>query len=238
MKLILTRNSDSACLLTANENQVKIVLEEISIHARRVKLLDNVYLNLNNTLSKNDAIYPFARSQVKTFTQPAGIRDICITNQLSTPNIPVRVVVALVSNAAYAGSKALNPYNFQPFHINYVDLKVNSKSVLTRPMTLNVANREYLEAYYNTLISMNYVGRDDGYYVDRDEFINGNFLLGFDLTPTLSNGPFADRTQTGKVDIELRFDRELEQTLSVIVYSQYQNHIIINKVRRVVKDFS
>ena len=83
---------------------------------------------------------------------------------------------------------------------------------------LDIANNKYLEAYYNTLISMNYVGRDD-WYVNPEEYINRNFLLSFDLTSTLSNGAFADHAQAEIIDIELCFDQELEQSDTVIVYS-------------------
>ena len=38
VKLIMTRNDDSVCLLTADENPVTTVLENITINARRVNL--------------------------------------------------------------------------------------------------------------------------------------------------------------------------------------------------------
>ena len=48
---------------------------------------------------------------------------------------------------------------------------------------------------------------------------------------------YADPTQTGKVDIELKFAQELPETVSVIVYCQYSSKIIINKGRKVTTDF-
>ena len=108
VKLIFTRNSDDVCLLTANNNAVKIDIEDMVLAVRRVKLGDHVYNSINMNLSKNNAIYPISRSKIKVFTKPAGVRDISITNQLSTPNIPSRIIIGMVSNAAFSGSKELN----------------------------------------------------------------------------------------------------------------------------------
>ena len=237
VKLIFTRNSDDVCLLTANNNNVKIELEDMMIVVRRVKLADHIYTAVNSNLSKHDAIYPISRSKIKVFTKSAGVRDISITNQLSTPDIPTRIVVGMVSNAAFSGSKELNPFEFQHYNINYADVQVNAKSILTRPLILNMANRQYLDAYNAMMVTLGLLGRDDGYNISRNQFDGGYFLLAFDLTPTLCNGAYADPTQTGKVDIELKFAQELPETISVIVYCQYSNKIIINKGRKVTTDF-
>ena len=87
------------------------------------------------------------------------------------------------------------------------------------------------------MISLDYPGKDDGFNITRDQFAGGYFLLGFDLTPTLCNGTYADPVQIGNVDIELKFAQELPETISVIVYCQYSNKIVINQVRKVTTDF-
>ena len=84
---------------------------------------------------------------------------------------------------------------------------------------------------------MDYPGKDDGFNTTRDQYARGYFLLGFDLTPTLCNGTYADPVQIGNVDIELKFAQELPETISVIVYCQYSNKIVINQVRKVTTDF-
>ena len=237
VKLIFTRNTDDVCLLTLNDNNVKIEIEDMVLVVRRVKLADHIYNSINMSLSKEDAIYPVSTSKIKVFTKPRGVRDISINNQLSTPDIPSRIVVGMVSNAAFSGSKLLNPFNFKHFNINYADVRINSKSILTRPLTMNMNRRQYLDAFYTTMISLGYAGKDDGYNITRDQFDGGYFLLGFDTSPTLCNGTYADPTQTGNVDIELKFAQELPETVSVIVYCKYSNKIIIDKARQVTTDF-
>ena len=94
---------------------------------------------------------------IKTFTKPAGVRDISINNQLSTPDIPTRII-EMVSNAAYSGSKELNPFEFKHFNINYADVRVNAKSVLTRPLRMDMASRQYLDVYNALMITLGLVG--------------------------------------------------------------------------------
>ena len=237
MKLVFQRNRDDMCLLTANDTNVKIEIEDMMVVVRRVKLADHVYNSINAYLSKNDAIYPITRSTIKTFTKPAGVRDISINNQLSTPDIPTRIIIGMVSNAAYSGAKALNPFEFKHFNINYADVRVNAKSVLTRPLRMDMASRQYLDVYNALMITLGLVGRDDGYNISRDQFDGGYFLLGVDLTPTLCNGAYADPIQSGNVDIELKFAQQLPETVTIIVYCQYSNKIIINKAHQVTTNF-
>ena len=237
LKLIFTRNPDDVCLLTPNNNNVKIEIEDMTLVVRRVRLADHVYNSINKNLSTHDAIYPIARSKVKVFTKAQGVRDIMINNQLSDPDMPTRIIVGMVSNASFSGSKVLNPFDFKHYNINYADVRINTKSVLTRPITIDINSRQYLEAYNALMISLNYPGKDDGFNITRDQYAGGYFLLGFDLTPTLCNGTYADPVQIGNVDIELKFAQELPETISVIVYCQYSNKIVINQVRKVTTDF-
>ena len=237
LKLIFTRNPDNLCLLTPNNNNVKIKIEDMTLVVRRVKLADHVYNSINKNQSKHDAIYPIAGSKVKVFTKPAGIRDITINNQLSDPDMPTPIIVIMVSNAAFSGSKELNPFDFKHYNINYADVCSNTKLVLSRRITIYINSRQYLEAYNALMISLDYPGKDDGFNITRDQYAGGYLLLGFDLTPTLCNGTYADPVQIGNVDIELKFAQELPETISVIVYCQYSNKIVINQVRKVTTDF-
>ena len=92
----------------------------------------------------------------------------------------------MVSNAAFSGSKELIPFEFKHYNINFGDVQVNSKSILTRPLIMNMPSRQYLDVYNALMITLSLVGREDGYNISRDQCDGGYFLFGFDLTPTLS----------------------------------------------------
>lgn len=237
IKIVLTRNADALCLLTADTTDVKIVIEEVTLVVRRMVLANHIYNDISTRLLKADAKYPISHVKVKAFTRPAGLRNVEIINQLSYPDIPTRLVIGMVSNEAYSGKKKLNPFKFHHYDLVYADVLVNSKSILTKPIHVNMTDKQYMQAYWSLMVSLGYTFKDDGFHISRNEYDNGNFLLGFDLTPTLCNGTYNDPTKTGNVDVELKFSAPLPETISVIVYAQYDNKITINSARKAVSNF-
>ena len=48
---------------------------------------------------------------------------------------------------------------------------------------------------------------------------------------------YMDPLETGIVDIELKFGTALPETVTVVIYSQYENMISINNARKAVSNF-
>ena len=58
-KLELTKNDDDFCLLTAQNEDVKIVIEDVSLIVRKNTLADYKLNEMSATLLKNEAKYFF-----------------------------------------------------------------------------------------------------------------------------------------------------------------------------------
>ena len=93
VKLIFTRNTDAFCLMAANNANVKIEIEELSLFVRRATLADHKYTEINATIAKQDAKYFIPRVRVKAFTCASGQRNVEIRNQLSAPDLPTRIII-------------------------------------------------------------------------------------------------------------------------------------------------
>ena len=237
MKLIFTRNSDAFCLLAANNANFKIEIEEISLYVRRATLADHKFTEINETINKHDAKYLIPRVRVKAFTCAAGQRNVEIRNQLSAPNLQTHIVVAMVSNNAYSGQKQLNPFNFHHYNMSSVNITVDSKCVFAKPLSLNMANGNYLQAYWNLMLAMGHVGRNDGCDISRNEYDNGYFIIAADLTSSLCDGSYDDPIQTGNLDVELTFSAALPETITVLIYAEYENAITVNSMRKAIANF-
>ncbi len=144
VKLIFTRNTDAFCLLAANNANVKIEIEELSLYVRRATLTDHKFTQINDAIIKQDAKYFIPRVRVKAFTCASGLRNVEIRNQLSAPDLPTRIVIGMVSNNAYSGRNALNPFKFHHYNVSSANIMVDSKSVFAKPLTINMTNCNYL----------------------------------------------------------------------------------------------
>ena len=65
----------------------------------------------------------------------------------------------MVNNTAFNGRKALNPFNFKHYNMSSADILINGKTALAKPLTMNIATNEYLQAYWNTMSALGYNSR-------------------------------------------------------------------------------
>jgi len=118
------------------------------------------------------------RVDCRVITLPSGIQSKSIDN-LYMGVLPIRVYMAIVASANVNANIIKNPYNFSPFNISHIQLSSNIHTNL-RPIKINVGKKEYLGV--SLFESSNIKFSDAGNTIKRDEFLNGNFICGWDLT--------------------------------------------------------
>jgi len=236
VKIKLVRSRNSFCLMAGEEFKVKIL--SAIMFVRKVKLSPSVFLAHAKALENTTAKYPIRRVMCKTITIPNGFRDVS-HEKLFSGQLPTRLVIALVGNAAYNGAFDRNPFNFE--HYNLMEISVYSdgqQQYGIKPLETNYANQLYVRAY-NTLFSgTGKVFRDEGNALDRTAFSRGYALYAFDLTPDLGEDDHFNLTKQGSVRLVLKFRDALPENVTVIAYAEFQNVIEIDRNRNVIYDFA
>ena len=105
------------------------------------------------------AKYPLRRVTCKTITIPAGHFDISHEKLFSgqLPNSCLtyyRIVIGLVRNNAFSGSRTHNPFNFQQFGLTeiavYVDGQQHGQGI--KPLKVHYESNLYIRAYNMLLV--------------------------------------------------------------------------------------
>ena len=78
------------------------------------------------TLEYENAKYPLQRVECKTFSVPAGGRDVT-QEKIFTGQLPTRVVVGCVDNEAFNGVFKKNPFTFQNYKISRISFHVDGE---------------------------------------------------------------------------------------------------------------
>ena len=205
---------------------------------RKVSISPSVLLGHAHALEKAPAKYPVNRVDIKTLTITAGLRDKNIDN-LFMNQMPQRVVIGFVDNRAFNGDFARNGFNFQHFQVNFLSLMVDGHSVTAHPLTPDYENGLYMEAY-NTLFSGTGIHwKDEGNHISYDEYVGGNTLYCFDLSPDLSaTEPHWNLQRQGTLRLEVKFAAPLATAINCIIYAEFQNLIEIDKNRNVIVDYN
>ena len=239
-KLRLVRNRDAFCLMSDDaQANYKLKISECKLYVRKVKLSPAVFVAHAKALEVGNAKYPIRRIVCKTFTVPQGNLNFTQENVFSG-QLPTRLVIGCVDNAAFNGSYALNPYNFKHYNLTQMNVYLDGQqSHVIKPLELNFEQRQYISGYMTLFAGVEKLHRDEGNDLSRDEYGNGYTLYAFDLTADLndSNDHF-QLTRDGNVRLDVKFSQGLPNTINVVVYAEFENLLEINRNKSVIFDYT
>jgi len=149
----------------------------------RVKTDPTIPLAHNTTLAKGPlARYNLTRVELKTFTLSSGTQTPSIDNAVLGP-VPKRLVYTMVKDNDFLRRMNTNPYFFRHYDLSYFALKVNGKQIPTEGLALNMAHEKTSVMGYRTHFEASGIHHSNsGLQITHDIYINGYFMLLFDLT--------------------------------------------------------
>ena len=236
LEIKLTKADDNLLIMSADTENVKIVLDEVELHVRKNNLFSDKLIEIQQHHTKMDAKYPTTMVKISTEIIPTGASSFNVTKEFHG-DIPKMIVIGMVKNEAYAGKKTLNPYNFEHFGLQYFNGKVNSMPIIPQPFQFDFTKKEYAQAYWNLMHSLGYAFKDDGCAISRNEFDDGYFLLAFNTSTTLCNDLYSDPIQRGKCTFELRFKQNTQQAITLIMFAEYDKMFSINTANKAISNF-
>lgn len=238
IRLRLNRSPVSFCLTApVGTDTPQIKFESVSLHVRNVELLPVVSNNLNQLIAQHNMKIPIRRVEVKTFTIVNGLRSK-VEDHLFQGQLPKRIFIGMVTNAAFNGSLPVNPFEFQHFKLSKLDVSCNGHSVHNRPFEPNFEAGLYLKSYLSMYQAVSAVGQNKSFDVSKEEYANGYCMWGYDLTPDQgSEEGQLHPIKTGNLRIELQFAEALAQVINVLVFAEFDNQIEINSLREIITDY-
>lgn len=216
-----------------------IQILEATLMIRRVKVSADVLIRNEKILSTTTAKYPITRVQVKSAVINSGIDGTTLDN-ITLGQIGRRYIIGFVKNKAFNGDRALNPYNFDHFNINFLSLSVNGVQVPSRQLQPNFTSGLYVEAYHALFSGTGIHFLNQGNCISRDAFKKGYCLFAFDLTPDLSANCSShfNLIRHGSVRIDVKFSQALTDNINCLVYVEYDNLLEIDSARQRIVDFT
>lgn len=234
-KLTLVKNP-AAFYIMAPTNDYTVRITHAHLEVTKVKLNPTLLNSLSSQLTKTNAKYPVRRSEIKTFTVPAGERQKC-KDGLFTGQMPRRLVVGCVESQAFAGDVKKNPFNYQHFNLNYLSVHVGTDHYPSRALTPNFTSGQYLEAYETLFSGTGIKNEDRGLDISREEYPNGYALYVVPLIPSEADSTHLELIRNGHLRLEIKFSEALTQSVTVLVYAEYDNIIEIDKDRNIILDY-
>lgn len=236
LRLKFTRSSDAFSILSPENDQYRIEIEDLKLYARYISINPNIINSHAEQIEKkNPLIYPVNRTLMKSYNIPEGETSTYISRMFSGI-LPKSVVIGFVNSRAFHGTQKLNPWNFKHYDVSNCSVKMNGENVPLEPYTPNFRDdnyiRDYCEFYRNIGIDVN---ENCGNIVTPDMYKGGCFFSAYDLSGDQCNMLHRHETQTGNIDFQCLFRTPLPESVTVIVYASLEADIEIGEKGPVVK---
>jgi len=145
----------------------------------------------------------------------------------------------MVKNTDFLGSVNTNPYFFRDYDLSYLALNVNGKQIPTEGLSLNMGHEKTSVVGYRKLFEASGIHHSNsGLQITHDMYVNGYFILLFDLTPDRSaSEEHTSHPDSGNIRVELKFSKPLPEPITCIFYLEFDNYVRIDYARKVSTDF-
>ena len=236
LKLRLVRSRDTFSLMGVEGYKIKIT--EANLLVRRVKVSPSVLISHAKGLEKHTAKYPITRADVKTNTISTGVRSASLDNVFNG-QLPTRIIVGMVANAAFNGSYGTNPFHFETFGLNFASFHVDGQQIPGVMLTPDFESGEYIRVFHTLFSGTGIHYSDSGNEISREDYDKGYALMALDFTPDLEAHIKShwSLVRHGSLRLEVRFQNALPAPVTIITYAEFDNIIEIDRNRSVIVDF-
>lgn len=232
IRITLRRNPDALIFLAGDNLAPKLVIEDATLYVRAANLSPSILVAHAKILHTRPAQYHFRRTEMLHYAISQGTHQKSIENILCG-RTPIRIVVGLIKNSSFNGSYTQNIFNFEHFHLNYLNLAINGVTLGTKPLTPNYETGEWMVPYIMSSYGTGVALSDDGNMISRDAFAQGNAIYAWDLTPDqAASESHWSHPQNGGIRIELGFAKSLPTTISVIILAEFRETLNIDYGRQ------
>jgi len=145
----------------------------------------------------------------------------------------------MVKNTGLFGCMNTNPYYFRHYDLSYFALKVNGKQITNQDLARNMGHENSSVMGYRRLFEASGIhNSNSGLQITDDIYINGYFMLLFDLTQDRSASEgHTSHLDSGNIRVELKFSKPLPEPITCIFYFEFDNSFRIDYARKVSTEF-
>ena len=203
----------------------KVIIRKPKIAVKRYIPAPDYMIKVTEELQKQTVKYAVERTIMRTTDIIKGTQNTVISN-LHIGALPKVVLIGFVASEDFCGKLNRNPFNFQNFEISQISVEVDGQSYPTKPYTMDFKKAQCLEPFDGLLNTLAVRHTPYGQLqFDRDAFMHGYTVFGFDLTPgATGRGPMTLIKQ-GTLSVSVTFASPLQEVVMMVAMLVYDSLI-------------
>ena len=160
-----------------------MVIDDIYLYVCKWQFTDKVVVAYTGIMEETKATYPFKRTKVRVYNGNKGNTEVTIENPYES-KIPTCFILGMVDANSYIGNWRKNPLNFKHYVISSAAFYIDDESIAKQPYKLNPARSKFIEPFMELYSILGTAGEDVDIGISTDNYVEGTFLLPFDIIPT------------------------------------------------------
>lgn len=230
VKLKFIRSDDNFSFITDNVD-AKITLNNLVLKIRRITADSSILNAIESKLSSTPAIYPICKSVIKSHLLNKGTTNHHIS-QFIRGKLPRSFILSFVNAKAYDSNRAFNPFVFENFDLNYLNVYINGEPLCPSVFQPDFANDKFTREYqwFNDNIGLQHAGSNG---ITKEEFKANSCFFPFDLSPDWCNSVYLHGAENGSIDFDIGFKTGPAENIYCLMYASYDEIITIDKNRNV-----
>jgi hypothetical protein len=217
----------------ANQENYRFQILDIRFCIYSMELSNSMILVHRQILTKANARYPIRRVAMKHISIPRGYQTAQYDN-IFLGILPNRIAIVLVNDAMMAGGYQQNPFDFQHYNLNHLCLYVNGEQFPSKPFNPNFANNLYIKEYHSLFEAFGIQFSDHTVAISRSDYPHGFTIFVFNLNPDPQLHESVTPFRNGSIRVEIKFAQPAAQTLNLLIYSEFDSIIEIDKYHNVI----
>lgn len=219
----------------AADPKAELKISEAQVFVRYLTISPTMLLAHHQLLQTRNISYDFKRTVMKNFLIPSGVNNYNVENMFSGA-LPTNMMIMLIENDAFYGSKTKNPFDFVHNNISHLQLNINGNNVPNYPLTLNPNSGLVARAYHDLHVGLNLANKDHGLMFNEHGFRNGYSIFSFDLTPTKRQNVI-NLSDTGVMKAELKFNKAVDKPLVMLVYAEFSSSFEVTPSKNIIVNY-
>jgi hypothetical protein len=153
--------------------------------------------------------------------------------------VPRRIIIGLLENAAYIGSRHKSPFNFNHHNVREISITANGRNYPQVPYALDYRHNNYVRAFhdFHEFIGHAYSTESNG--VDYYMYKTGWCLYTFTLTNSMENESSFELVKDGVTGINVKFAAPVSDGgYTLIAYAESDALLLVDRNRQISSDMT
>ena len=230
LEVTFERNKEDFLLLSKLANpSYWLQMQWMVLYVWKIELRESLAHDIEQVASAGkNYLYPVRRVKIATYQKGPTVEDFSQTDILPREE-ELHIFIALVHHKAVQGSYVRDPFNYQPFGVKKVRLKIGGQERLYPFFECNLnpnLNPNVTMPLWGLLQSCQSFSGEHELGIGPDNYLTRNCIFGWDLTMTqLPYGMCYEMSGKFTIDLIMLVQNMLDHVVTIIVYAEYDAEI-------------